>query len=167
MNVRRIALLLAAATALSFLVGGSAHRGAWPVDWFLIAVAAVARGGNFTRAVLAGAAGGLLEDGLTQQMLGFNAFAKAAIGYGLALVAVRVVLGGSLAVAAALAIASLVNDLLVGILAVLLLQAPVSLLSRESLWRAAATGVTAGLLEAGVKFGWRDWWEKRRLRRLR
>ena len=98
MKLRRIALLLAAAAALSFLFGASGHRDAWPVDWFLIAVAAVAREGNFVKAVLTGAAAGLLEDGLTQPMLGFNAFAKSALGYGLALVAVRVILGGSVAV---------------------------------------------------------------------
>jgi rod shape-determining protein MreD len=163
----RVALLLAVAAGLSFLFGASGHRGAWPVDWFLIVVAAVARGGNFVQAVLTGAAAGFLEDALTQQMLGFNAFAKAAIGYGLALVALRVVLGGALAVAATLAFASLVNDALVALLASLLMQAPVVLFSREALWRAAASGVTAGLLEAGAKFGWREWWEKRRLRRLR
>ena len=61
-------------------------------------MAAVAREGNFVKAVLTGAAAGLLEDALTQPMLGFNAFAKSALGYGLALVAVRVILGGSVAV---------------------------------------------------------------------
>jgi len=30
-----------------------------------------------------------------------------------------------------------------------------------------AFGVTAGLLEAGRKFPWRDWWKRRVLRRLR
>jgi rod shape-determining protein MreD len=164
---RRIALLLVGATALSFLFGASGHRGAWPADWFLIAVASVAREGNFVKAVLTGAAAGLIEDSLTQPMLGFNAFAKSAIGYGLALVAVRVILGGSVAVGAALALASLANDAIVAVLASLLAQAPIVLGSREALWRAATTGITAGALEAAAKFGWRDWWAKRRLRRLR
>jgi rod shape-determining protein MreD len=164
---RRIVLLLAAATALSFLFGASGHRSAWPADWFLIAVATVAREGNFVKAVLTGAGAGLIEDSLTQQMLGFNAFAKSALGYALALVAVRVILGGSVAVGAALAVASLANDAIVAVLASLLAQAPIVLASREALWRAATTGITAGVLEAAAKFGWRDWWEKRRLRRLR
>ena len=167
MKLRRVALLVAAAAALSFLFGASRHRGAWPADWFLIAVATVAREGNFVRAVLTGAGAGLLEDALTQPMLGFNAFAKSAIGYGLALVAVRVILGGSVAVGAALALASLVNDAIVAVLAFLLLQAPIVLGARDSLWRAATTGITAGVLEAAAKFPWREWWEKRRLRRLR
>lgn len=167
MKLRRVALLLAAAAALSFLFGASGHRDAWPVDWFLIAVAAVAREGNFVKAVLTGAAAGLLEDGLTQQLIGFNAFAKSALGYGLALVAVRVILGGSVAVGAALALASLANDAIVALLAALLMQVPIVLGSRESLWRAAATGITAAVLESAAKFSWRDWWVKRRLRRLR
>jgi rod shape-determining protein MreD len=166
-KLHRIALLLAAAVALSFLFGASRHRGAWPVDWFLIAVATVAREGHFAKGVLTGAAAGLLEDGLTQPMLGFNAFAKSAIGYGLALVSVRVILGGPVAVGAVLALASLANDAMVAVLASLLMQAPIVLLSREALWRAATTGITAGILEAAARFPWREWWEKRRLRRLR
>ncbi len=166
-KLRRVALLLAAAAALSFLFGASGHRDAWPVDWFLIAVAAVAREGNFVKAVLTGAAAGLLEDGLTQPLIGFNAFAKSALGYGLALVAVRVILGGSVAVGAALALASLANDAIVALLAALLMQAPIVLGARESLWRAATTGITAAALESAAKFPWRDWWAKRRLRRLR
>ena len=46
MKVGRVALLLTAATALQFFVGGSRHRSAWPVDCFLIATAVVARGGD-------------------------------------------------------------------------------------------------------------------------
>ena len=167
MKLRRIVLLLAAAAALAFLVGASGHRGAWPADWFLIAVAVVARQGNFVQAVLAGAAAGLVEDAMTQPMLGFNAFAKAAIGYGLALVSVRVILGGAVAAGATLAVASFANDAIVAALASLLAQAPIVLGTRDALWRAATTGITAGMLEAAARFGWREWWEKRRLRRLR
>jgi len=29
------------------------------------------------------------------------------------------------------------------------------------------TGITGGALEAAWNFGWRDWWKRRRLRRLR
>jgi rod shape-determining protein MreD len=166
-RLRRSALLVAAAAALTFLFGASGHRGAWPADWLLVAVATVARQGNFVQAVLTGAAAGLLEDALTQQLLGFNAFAKSAIGYGLALVAVRVIVGGPFAVGATLAAASLANDAIVALLASLLTQAPVVVVSREGLWRAAATGITAGALEAAARFSWREWWERRRLRRLR
>ena len=167
MKLRRAALLVAAAAALTFLFGASGHRGAWPADWLIIAVATVARQGNFVQAVLTGAAAGLLEDALTQQLLGFNAFAKAAIGYGLALVAMRVIVGGPIAVGGTLAAASIANDAIVALLASLILQSPVVVFSRDSLWRAATTGITAGTLEAAARFPWREWWERRRLRRLR
>jgi hypothetical protein len=96
-----------------------------------------------------------------------NAFAKAALGYVLAILSVRVVVAGSWAVAVSLAAASLANDAIVALLSLLLLRSPLVLFSPDSLWRAAATGVTAGLIEAARVFAWRDWWERRRLRRLR
>lgn len=167
MKLRRVALLLAAATALTLFFSGSGHRGVWPVDWFLIAVATVAREGDFVRAVLTGASAGFLEDALTQPLLGLNAFAKAAVGYALALVSVRVVFGGAVAVGAALAVASLANEIVVALLARLLLGASIVPFSRDAIWRAVATGVTGALLEAAWEFPWRDWREKRRLRRLR
>lgn len=167
MTLGRIALLVAAATALEFLVGASRYRGWLPIDWFLIATASVCRGGDFVRAVLTGAAAGFVEDALSQQLFGMNAFAKAAIGYGLALISLRIVFGGTLAVGAALAVASLANDAIVGVLGRLLLQAPIVLASPDALWRAAATGVGGALLYAADRFPWSEWWEKRRLRKLR
>jgi rod shape-determining protein MreD len=166
-KVSRIALLLTAAAILEFFVGGSPHRSLLPVDWFLLATATVARSGDFVRAVLTGAMAGFVEDGISQQMLGMNAFAKAVIGYALTLVSVRVVFGGALAVGAALAAASLVNETIVALLSSLLLQSPVVIVSKDALWRAAATGITGGALEAAWDFPWRDWWKRRRLRRLR
>ena len=167
MKLGRFALFLAAAVALQFFMGASPHRGAWPIDFFLLATAVVARSGNFARAVLVGGMLGLVEDALSHDLLGMNAFAKAALGYALALLAVRVIFGGPWAVGAAVAVASLLNDLIVAVLAALLLQAPIVLFSRDVIWRAAATGATAGVLEAAVQFPWRQWWEKRKLRRLR
>lgn len=167
MKIRRIALLLAAAAVLEFLVGGSRYRALLPVDWFLLATATVARGGDFVRAVLTGAAAGFTEDALSQPLLGVNAFAKALLGFGLTLASIRIVFGGALAVGAVLAVASLANEAIVGLLSALLAQAPIVLISREAVWRAVATGVTGGALEAAWSFGWRDWWKRRRLRRLR
>jgi rod shape-determining protein MreD len=165
-KLSRIALLLVAAAVLEFFMGGSPSHGS-PVDWFLLATGTVSRSGDFVRAVLAGAAAGFVEDGISQRMLGLNAFAKAVIGYALTIVAVRVVFGGALAVGAALAAAELVNESLVALLSALLLQSPIVILSRDALWRAAATGVTGGALEAAWSFPWQEWWKRRRLRRLR
>ncbi|HKD11074.1 MAG TPA: rod shape-determining protein MreD [Thermoanaerobaculia bacterium] len=167
MKLGRIALLLAAATALQFFVGGSPHRAVWPVDFFLLATGMVARGGDFVRAVLVGGVVGIVEDALNHDLIGMNAFAKAALGYGLAFLSIRVMFGGPWAVGGALAAASLVNDLIVAVLGSLLLQAPIVLFSREALWRAVATGASGGVLEAARLFPWREWWERRRLRRLR
>ena len=167
MKVSRIALLLLAAAILEFFVGGSRYRSLFPVDWFLLATATVARSGNFVRAVLAGTAAGFMEDAVSQQLLGMNAFAKAILGYGLTIVAVRMVFGGSLAVGAALAVASLANEAIVALLGALLLQAPIVVISSDALWRALATGIAGAALEAAWGFPWREWWKRRRLRRLR
>lgn len=168
MKVGRIALLLAAAVVLGFFVGRSPYRAYLPVDWFLLVTAMVARSGDFVRAVGTGAAAGALEDAVSgQPLIGMNAFAKAVIGYALTLVSVRVVFGGALAVGAALAVASLANEAIFGLLAALLSQAPIVLVSRDALLRAAATGVAGGALESAWNFHWREWWQRRRLRRLR
>jgi rod shape-determining protein MreD len=167
LKIRRIALLLAAAAVLEFLVAGSRYRALWPVDWFLLATAAVARSGDFVRAVLTGAIAGFAEDAFSQPMLGVNAFAKALLGFVLTLVSVRIAFGGALAVGAALGVASLANEAIVALLSALLAQSPIVLISREAIWRAVVTGITGGALEAAWNFGWRDWWKRRRLRRLR
>jgi rod shape-determining protein MreD len=167
MKIGRIALLLAAAIVLEFFVGRSPYRSLLPVDWFLLATATVARSGDFVRAVATGAAAGALEDAVSQPLIGLNAFAKAVIGYALTLVSVRVVFGGALAVGAALFVASLANEAIVALLCALLSQSPIVIVSRDALWRAAATGVAGGALESAWNFPWREWWTRRRLRRLR
>ena len=63
--------------------------------------------------------------------------------------------------------ASLANEAIVALLSALLSQSPIVILSRDALWRAAATGVAGGALESAWNFPWRDWWKRRRLRRLR
>ena len=167
MKAGRVALLLAAAAVLEFFVGRSPYRRFLPVDWFLLATAVVARSGDFVRAVLAGAAAGALEDALSQPLIGMNAFAKAILGYALTIVSVRVVFGGSLAVGLALFVASIANEAIVALLSALLAQSPLVIITREALWRAAITGLAGGALESAWEFPWREWWTRRRLRRLR
>ena len=167
MKIGRITLLLAAAIVLEFFVGRSPYRSFLPVDWFLLATATVARSGDFVRAVATGAAAGALEDAVSQPLIGMNAFAKAVIGYALTLVSVRVVFGGAMAVGAALFVASLANEAIVALLGALLSQSPIVIVSPGALWRAAATGVAGGALESAWNFPWREWWQRRRLRRLR
>jgi rod shape-determining protein MreD len=167
MKLGRIALLLGAAVVLEFFVGRSPYRAFLPVDWFLLATATVARSGDFVRAVATGAAAGALEDAVSQPLIGMNAFAKAVIGYALTLISVRVVFGGAIAVGAALFVASLANEAIVAMLGALLSQSPIVLVSRDALWRAVATGIAGGAFESAWNFPWRDWHQRRRLRRLR
>ena len=47
------------------------------------------------------------------------------------------------------------------------LGSPVVLGAPEALWRAVATGTTAGAFEAAWSFHWREWRERRRQGRLR
>ena len=114
-----------------------------------------------------GPAAGFVEDALSQHLLGLNAFAKAILGYALTIVSVRVVFGGALAVGAALAAASLANEAIVALLSALLLRLPSWSSRRDALWRAAATGIAGGALEAAWELPVADWWKRRRLRRLR
>jgi hypothetical protein len=64
-------------------------------------------------------------------------------------------------------LASIANDAIVGLLASLLLRSPLVVLTQATALRAMVTGVAAALLEAAWSFPWREWWQKRRLRRLR
>lgn len=169
MKAGRVALLLAAAAVLEFFVGRSPYRRFLPVDWFLLATAMVARSGDFVRAVVTGTAAGALEDVLSPPfgLIGMDAFAKAILGYALTLVSVRVVFGGSFAVGLALFAASIANEAIVALLAALLAQAPVVIVTRAAILRAVATGIAGGALESAWQFPWREWWTRRRLRRLR
>ena len=47
------------------------------------------------------------------------------------------------------------------------LQSPIVVLTSDAVWRALATGVAGAALESARAFPWREWWKRRRLRRLR
>jgi cell shape-determining protein MreD len=136
------------------------------VDWFLLAVAYQAAGGSFIASTLGGAVGGLVEDLLIHPLRGANAFAKALLGYLFTVVAVRVVFGGALVVAATLTVAALGNDAIVGVLGRLLLGTPFRLAWSDA-GRAVATGTTGGFLYWAWRFPWKEEWRRRQRRRLR
>jgi hypothetical protein len=136
------------------------------VDWFLLAVAYQAAGGSFVASTLGGAAGGLVEDLLLHPLRGANAFAKALLGYLFTVVAVRVVFGGAIVVAATLTVAALVNDAIVGVLGRLLLGTPFRLAWSDAA-RAVVTGTTGGFLYWAWRFPWKEEWRRRQRRRLR
>jgi rod shape-determining protein MreD len=136
------------------------------VDWFLIAVAYQAAGGSPTAATVGGAFAGLAEDVLLHPLKGANAFAKALLGYVLAVVSLRLVFAGSLVVAGALAAASLLNELIVILLGRVLLGTPVRI-GVGSLAEAALTGAVGGALYWAWRFPWREEWRRRQRRKLR
>jgi cell shape-determining protein MreD len=162
----RVALSTLAAAGATVLIGSLRIPGLTAIDWFLIAVAYQAASTTFVAATIGGALAGLVEDLLLHPLKGAHAFAKALLGYVLALVSVRVVFGGALVVGATLALAELAASAVVSVLGRLLLGTPFALTAAD-LGRAVATGIAGGLLYAAWRFPWRDEWRRRQRRRLR
>ncbi len=156
----------AAAAAVTWVFGTSRVPGLAAIDWFLLAVAYQAASGSFAAATLGGAAAGLLEDVLLHPLKGANAFAKALLGYLLTAVSLRVVFGGALVVAATLAVAELLNTLIVAVLGRVLLGTRF-LLEFADLGRCALTGAAGGIFYWAWRFPWKEWWRRRQHRRLR
>jgi rod shape-determining protein MreD len=156
----------AVAAAATWLFGTSRMPGLAAIDWFLLAVAYQAASGSFAAATLGGAAAGFLEDVLLHPLKGANAFAKALIGYILTAISLRVVFAGALVVAISLAVAALLNTLIVGGLGRLLLGSPLRL-GITDLGRAALTGAAGGILYWAWRFPWKEEWHRRQRRRLR
>ncbi len=166
MKLIRFLLSTAVAAAATWVFGTSRLPGLAAIDWFLLAVAFQAASGSFAAATLGGAAAGLLEDVLLHPLKGANAFAKALIGYVLTAISLRVVFAGALVVAISLAVAALLNTLIVGSLGRLLLGTPFRL-GITDLGSAALTGGAGGILYWAWRFPWREEWRRRQRRRLR
>ncbi|MGH9442306.1 MAG: hypothetical protein ACRD16_08515 [Thermoanaerobaculia bacterium] len=166
MKALRFLFSTAAAAGLTWLFGTSRVPGLGAIDWFLLAVAYQAASGNFAAATLGGAAAGLLEDVLLHPLKGANAFAKALLGYLLTAVSLRVVFGGTVVVAATLALAALLNTLIVTVLGRVLIGTPF-LLSLSDLGRSALTGGAGGIFYWAWRFPWKEEWRRRRQRKLR
>lgn len=139
-----------------------------PPDLFLLPVGSVARRGHAIPAMLTGLLAGLVQDALTSpgRLYGLNAFSKVLLAYLMAAIGARalvekpVMLG--ILVWAAVALDSLV---LAGLLWILrgepLLPDPFALALR-----AAGTGLLAGLLQALVRYPWKEARAARRRRKL-
>ncbi len=155
----------AAAASATWLFGTSRVPGLAAIDWFLIAVAYQAASGNFAAATLGGAAVGFLEDILIHPLKGANAFAKALLGYLLTAISLRVVFAGAAVVAISIAVAALLNTLIVGALGRLLLGTPF-LLRISDLGRCALTGGAGGTLYWAWRFPWKEEWRRRQRRKL-
>lgn len=139
-----------------------------PPDLFLLPVAAVSRRGRAIPAMLTGLLAGLAQDSLTSpvRLLGLNAFSKILLAYLMAAIGARALVAKplmfGLLVWAAVGLDSLILTGLVWILRGELLVP--DLLSVTL--RAAGTGVLAGLLQAGVRYPWKEARAARRRRKL-
>lgn len=166
MKALRVALSTLAAAGATVLFASLRAPVLSSVDWFLLAVAYQAASASFIAATTGGALGGLIEDVLLHPLKGAHAFAKALLGYAFALVAVRVVFGGALVVAATIAVAELSNDAIVAALGRLLLGTRFAITSAD-LGGSFVTGAAGGLLYWAWRFPWKEEWRRRQRRRLR
>lgn len=139
-----------------------------PPDLFFLPVATVARRGRAIPAMLTGLLAGLAQDALTSpvRLLGLNAFSKVLLAYLMAAIGARAlvdkpVMFGLLAWAA-VALDSLVLTGLTWILRGELLLPDLLAVTI----RAAGTGVLAALLQAAVRYPWKEARAARRRRKL-
>ncbi len=162
----RFLLSTGAAAAATWLFGASRLGPLAGIDWFLLAVAYQAASGSFAAATLGGAAAGFLEAVLLHPLKGANAFAKALLGYFLTAISLRVVFAGALVVGASLAVAALLNTLIVGMLGRLLTGTALKL-GLSDLGRCALTGAAGGIFYWAWRFPWKEEWRRRQRQRLR
>ena len=139
-----------------------------PPDLFFLPVASVSRRGRAIPAMLTGLLAGLAQDALTSpvRLLGLNAFSKILLAYLMAAIGARAlvekpVMFGLLAWAA-VALDSLV---LTGLIWVLRGEPLLPDLLSVTL-RAAGTGILAALLQAAVRYPWKEARAARRRRKL-
>ena len=139
-----------------------------PPDLFFLPVAAVSRRGHAIPAMLTGLLAGIAQDALTSpaRLLGLNAFSKVLLAYLMAAVGARALVEKpimfGLLVWAAVALDGVVLTGLVWILrSEPLLPDPFSLGLR-----AAGTGFLAALLQALVRYPWKEARAARRRRKL-
>ncbi len=161
------ALLGVALAALGTLLLG-VLRLPHPPDLFFLPVAAVSRRGRAIPAMLTGLLAGLVQDALTSpvRLLGLNAFSKVLLAYLMAAIGARALVEKPLMFGilawAAVALDGLV---LTGLVWVLRGEPLLPDLLSVSL-RAAGTGVLATLLQAGLRYPWKEARAARRRRKL-
>ena len=155
------------------LAGHAAGSWLWPelprlLDLFLIVAVLNALGGSSAGALLGGAAAGLTHDTLSGRLYGLHGFADTIVAYAVARAAQRLDLTGPGAVLVAVALATLLEEAILVLLA-LLFTAPEP---PEPVWvvvEALVNGVVGALLfAAGSRFGvLRERARKRRMAKIR
>jgi rod shape-determining protein MreD len=131
------------------------------VDWLLIAVVYMSLRGSFREAVILGAVAGLIQDGLSQEIVGLHAFAKTSLAALIASFGSFLVVRGPVPEAVVTLIASLLESSIV-IAWLVLLGRSSQVVGLSITGRAIATAVaTAAVLSAA------RWLQQRRKRRTR
>ena len=139
-----------------------------PPDLFFLPVASVSRRGHAIPAMLTGLLAGLVQDALTSpvRLLGLNAFSKVLLAYLMAAIGARALVEKPLMFGilawAAVALDGLV---LTGLVWVLRGEPLLPDLLSVTI-RAAGTGVLAALLQAAVRYPWKEARAARRRRKL-
>jgi rod shape-determining protein MreD len=170
MAVAAARLVLGLALALAAHVVGSWLVPELPrfLDLFLVVAVLNALGGSSAGGLLGGAAAGLIHDSLSGRLYGLHGFADTIVGYAVARAAQRLDLGGPGAVLVAVALATLLEESILVLLA-LLFTAPEP---PDPVWvvvEALANGTVGALLFlAGSRFGMlRERARRRRLTKIR
>jgi rod shape-determining protein MreD len=131
------------------------------VDWLLIFIVHESLRGSFQRSVLIGAAGGLVQDGLSLGIVGLHAFAKTSVAAIIASFGSFLVVRGPLLQALVTGVAALGESLIV-VFWQAMLGRPVSMGPLDIVIRALATGIVTALIFAVVRR-----WQQRVRRRGR
>jgi rod shape-determining protein MreD len=131
------------------------------VDWLLIAVVYMALRGSFREAVIFGAAAGLIQDGLSGDIVGLHGFAKTSMAAFIASFGSFLVVRGPLPEAVVTGIASLLESSII-VAWLVLLGRSYSVSGLSITGRALATAVATAAV-----FSFGRWLQQRRKRQSR
>ena len=157
--LRWFGLLLALAVLQSFT--GEVWELFGHIDWLLIAVVYMALRSSFREAVILGALAGLMQDGLSREIVGLHGFAKTSIAALISSFGSFLVVRGPLPEAVVTGIASLLESSIV-VAWLVLLGRSTSVSGLSITGRAIATAVAAATVLSTAR-----WLQQRRKRRTR
>lgn len=161
------AILGVALAALGTLLAGIL-RVPLPPDLFFLPVGAVARRGHAVPAMLTGLLAGLVQDALTSpgRLLGLNAFSKVLLAYVMAAIGARALVEKPVMLGLLVWTAVVLDSFILGGLLWILRGEPLLPDPFSLAIRAAGTGVLATLLQALVRYPWKEARAARRRRKL-
>lgn len=159
-----LGVVLAALGTILFGVVSLRH----PPDLFYLPVAAVARRGRSIPAMLTGLFAGLVEDALASpgRLWGLHSFSKILIGYLMAAIGARALVEKPVMLGLLVWGAVVLDGLVVTVLLWVLRGEPLHPDLAGLAFRAAGTGLLGALLQALLRYPWKERRASRRRRRL-